>query len=176
MNSFDCLKHLSNFDIGVILFCIIIIILIITRTVPESFYYSPFNDGNCKLTPFFHGNGYDYGKHRSKNPNMRGMKIGNGYRHDLQNNANYKPFPVIWYTMKGCHFCDEFEKSGVWDKLKAEYGDSLIFKKIYREDAPNYISSFPTFIAEIDTQKLTYNGERNHKDMRQWLNELMIRK
>lgn len=156
-----------------------VIFIAITIIGVEHFYYSPLANNkcdSCKLYPKFHGDGYDYQKHRMKLANQRGMKIGYGYSHDLRNNAVWTPFPVILYTMKKCRFCNEFEQSGTWDKLKAEYGSMMNFDTVQREDAPEYINSFPTIVAEINGDRIKYEGNRNHDDMRQWLNQLMIKK
>lgn len=157
----------------ILILLVLAILIILCYTAKEHFYYTPFNDGDCKLNPYFHGNGYDYCNHRFNRSNMRGMKIGYGYMHDL-GAREWTQFPIIWYTMKGCRFCDEFKNSGVWQKLQDEYGKDLKFKVVDRSEAPSYITSFPTFVAEVGDKKLVYNGDRNHVAMRQWINRLML--
>lgn len=166
---------MTNFIIFIL--CIIILFILCTDNKSEHMedlsYYTPFNDGDCKLNPYFHGNGYDYSNHRFNKSNMRGMKIDYGYMHG--GNGEWTSFPIIWYTMKGCRYCEQFENSGIWDKLKAEYGKDLKFETVYKEDAPKYITSFPTFVAEIGDKKISYNGNRDLVNMRQWINQLMIK-
>jgi hypothetical protein len=163
-------------------FVIIILVLIILylgfskkEHLEDQSYWSPFESANCKLNPYFHGNGYDYGNHRFNKSNMRGMRIGYGYMHD-GTMGEWTNFPIIWYTMKGCRYCNEFENSGVWDRLKKEYGKDLKFEVVDKTNAPAYITSFPTFVAEVGDKKLVYNGNRDVVNMRQWINSLMIKK
>lgn len=135
---------------------VIVVILIVMTLCTKEYFISKLQPN---ITQRFISNGYEYANNRSN------RHVGGG-----------KSFPVIWYTMKGCHYCNQFENSGVWDKLKAEYVDKIDFEVVQREDAPDYIHSFPTIIAELDggATKLTYDGNREHEHMRQWLNQILL--
>ena len=162
-----------------ILILAIVVCLVITAMGVEHFYYSPYANNKCSscgLKSHFHGDGYDYVNHRFNTANQRGMEIGYGYMHDSRNNAQWTNFPVILYTMKNCPYCKDFEESGTWDKLKGEYGKMANFEIVQREDSPDYITSFPTIVAEVGGDRKTYSGDRAHEDMRQWLNTLMVKK
>lgn len=166
----------------VLIMVTVIVLLIVAKCMllnKDNFYYSPYNGSDCSscvLNPHFHGNGYDYVNHRFNLANQRGMKIGYGYMHDLRNNADWTPFPVIQYTMQNCPYCVQFKNSGTWEQLNNKYGDKVQFKVVDREDAPAYITSFPTFVAEVGERKVKYNGPRDYESMKAWLNQLLIMK
>ena len=86
-----------------------------------------------------------------------------------------KKYRIEYYYMDGCGHCEDFSKSGVWDKLNSEYGNKLDFKKYNMKDCKDRldkyeISGYPTIII-IDKsgseKKLEeYNDDRRYEKMK----------
>lgn len=89
-----------------------------------------------------------------------------------------KIYRVEYYYMDGCGHCEDFSKSGVWEKLNGEYGNKLEFKKYNMKDCKDRIdkydiSGYPTIII-IDKSKSEkkleeYNDERSYEKMKVFL-------
>jgi len=76
-----------------------------------------------------------------------------------------------YYYMDGCGHCDNFNNSGVWDKLNNSYGNNIEFKKYNMRDSKDRIekysiSGFPTIIIidKSDSEKKLeeYNDDRTY--------------
>ena len=86
-----------------------------------------------------------------------------------------KKYRIEYYYMDGCGHCEDFSKSGVWEKLSSEYGNKLEFKKYNMKDCKDRIdkyeiSGYPTIII-IDKsgseKKLEeYNDDRRYEKMK----------
>ena len=86
-----------------------------------------------------------------------------------------KKYRMEYYYMDGCGHCDDFSKSGVWEKLNSEYGNKLDFKKYNMKDCKDRldkykISGYPTIIivdmTDSEKKEEEYNDDRRYDKMK----------
>ena len=86
-----------------------------------------------------------------------------------------KKYRMEYYYMDGCGHCEDFSKSGVWDKLNSEYGNKLDFKKYNMKDCKDRldkykISGYPTIIivdmTDSEKKEEEYNDDRRYDKMK----------
>jgi len=80
-------------------------------------------------------------------------------------------YVLEYYYMDGCSHCDNFNNSGIWEKLNSSYGNYIEFKKYNMRDCKDRlekynISGFPTIIIidKSDSYKKIeeYNDDRTY--------------
>jgi hypothetical protein len=86
-----------------------------------------------------------------------------------------KKYRMEYYYMDGCGHCEDFSKSGVWEKLSSEYGNKLEFKKYNMKDSKDRIekydiSGYPTIIiidkSNSEKKLEEYNDDRRYEKMK----------
>ena len=88
------------------------------------------------------------------------------------NNNNYS---VEYYYMENCGHCIEFNKSGIWERLKNKNWNKVSLTKYNREDNIERvrsmdITSFPTIVIVNNTTNpptiiASYEGERTYEQL-----------
>jgi thiol-disulfide isomerase/thioredoxin len=80
-------------------------------------------------------------------------------------------YVLEYYYMDGCGHCDNFNNSGVWEKLNNSYGNNIEFKKYNMRDCKDRIekyniSGFPTIIiidkSNSEKKLEEYNDDRTY--------------
>ena len=80
-------------------------------------------------------------------------------------------YVLEYYYMDGCGHCDNFNNSGVWEKLNSNYGNNIEFKKYNMRDCKDRIekyniSGFPTIIiidkSNSEKKLEEYNDDRTY--------------
>jgi thiol-disulfide isomerase/thioredoxin len=86
-------------------------------------------------------------------------------------NTSSNKYVLEYYYMDGCGHCDNFNNSGVWDKLNNSYGNNIEFKKYNMRDCKDRIekyniSGFPTIIiidkSNSEKKLEEYNDDRTY--------------
>jgi hypothetical protein len=98
----------------------------------------------------------------------------------LGESAVDKKYRMEYYYMDGCGHCEDFDKSGVWNKLSGEYGNKLEFKKYNMKDSKDRIekydiSGYPTIIiidkSNSEKKVAEYNDERKYEKMKAFVSK-----
>jgi thiol-disulfide isomerase/thioredoxin len=80
-------------------------------------------------------------------------------------------YVLEYYYMDGCGHCDNFNNSGVWERLNNSYGNNIEFKKYNMRDSKDRIekysiSGFPTIIiidkSNSEKKLEEYNDDRTY--------------
>ena len=58
---------------------------------------------------------------------------------EFYSNKNYS---LEYYYMDGCGHCEEFSKSGIWEKLEKNHSDKCKFEKYNMKDNINRVEKF----------------------------------
>jgi thioredoxin-related protein len=89
----------------------------------------------------------------------------------LENFAQYKNkgYLIEYFYMKGCYYCDNFDRLGIWDELKQTYRPYIGFYKYDKSTQAGLVGryrldGYPTIIISKNGQKVdTYNGRFESK-------------
>lgn len=95
------------------------------------------------------------------------------------NNKNYS---LEYYYMDGCGHCDEFSKSGIWEKLESANSDKCKFEKYNMKDKMDRIKKFdiqgfPSILLidksdNNDKMVKSYEGARTYVDLEKFINNI----
>ena len=90
--------------------------------------------------------------------------------------SSAKPVGFIYYKMKRCKYCKQFE-SKLWKKIvkycnKKGIKTHIVVRELNPELIPNKIKLFPSFIKYDKNNKMTiFKGERTLNNLRKFLNQ-----